>query len=87
MSRVLKWELEMTDAPQEIGGGKVVLVASQNGLNLVIWTLEPDDDGIPKRFVVIRGTGHEVVPNLVHIGSAITQAGMFVWHVFEEVRF
>jgi hypothetical protein len=43
------------------------------------WVNEPQ---IERRFVVI-GTGHEIAPDLTHIGSTIDPIG-FVWHVYER---
>lgn len=79
--RVLKWPLETTGEPQEIGGGPVVLVASQDGVHVTVWTLEEAE---PRRRVRLVGTGHSVAFDARHLGSVVTQAGRYVWHVFEE---
>jgi hypothetical protein len=76
------------DEFHDIGGGKVVLVASQGAHGTVhVWTLEYSDEPSRSRSVIATGTGQPIPEDLraEHIGSAI--AGPFVWHVFAQVPF
>lgn len=83
--RVLKWSVTVDDQVHTIGGGRVVLVASQYGnLSVEVWTEEAGVDVEESRQVRVFGTGHNVPDDAEHIGSCI--AGPFVWHVYEVAR-
>ena len=82
--RVLKWNVDISDAPTRIGGGPVVLVAMQRfgGDTIQVWT---EETGPPTRWVRVFGTGHDVPSGFVHLGSAMTADGSLVWHVYDVV--
>jgi hypothetical protein len=88
VTEVLKWRVPLDDRPHTIGAGQVVLVAQQpDGSNdeVQVWTLEIRQPG-PTREVQVFGTGHKVPDRLVPVGSCLSADGLFVWHVFAEVR-
>lgn len=78
--RALKWSVPVDDRPHEIGGGKVLHVACQNGPDAVeVWTLELNDS---KRWVQVFGTGQPLPGSVTaFVGTAL--ASPLVWHVFE----
>jgi hypothetical protein len=83
---VAKWPVSVDDRPHPIGGGEVVHVGIQHPGDIdtvTVWTIEPRTGAQPKRVVQIFGTGQPLPYFAVHLGSAITMNGMFVWHVFE----
>ena len=81
--RVLKWSVPVDDRPHEIGMGKVMHVACQNGPESVqVWTLELDE---PHTILArVFGTGQPLPGSVCgHLGSAVTAGGDLAWHVFE----
>lgn len=85
---VLKWRVPVDDDTHPIGAGRVLLVGSQGEHGTVcVWTLERNAVAVPSVQVIAVGTGQKLPArgNWEHIGSA--QAGPFVWHVFEDVKF
>ena len=58
-------------------------IDTQRGL-ICLWFQVDTDKPLEQRRFIVYGTGHKIVcPELmVYIGSV--QAGMFVWHVFEQ---
>lgn len=77
---IYKYPLELSDEPQPISSGDVVLVAEQDG-TLTVWTKENMRDGLSFRYVTVVGTGYPIPEGATHLGSAV--CGSFVWHVFE----
>jgi hypothetical protein len=84
---IWKYELAWTDKPQPllIPYMSMVLLgpyfAVQDG-KLCIWA-EVDTDAEPKEYVFhVRGTGHEVPPDVDYLGSTLTNEGRYVWHLF-----
>lgn len=82
MKRVLKWTVPVVGGtPTEIGAGQVMLVQCQHTeLEVMIWTLEDDDDP-PKIEVRVFGTGESLPDGARHIGSTVGSPRL-VWHVF-----
>lgn len=79
--RVLKWEVAVDDRSHPIGGGDVVHVAAQTLNAVCVWTVERKDAERPKRLARAFGTGQPIDNPVRPLGS--TQAGPFVWHLFE----
>jgi hypothetical protein len=83
MQRVLRWDVPVDDQWHEIGAGYVLEVASRGyrdrpGDLTEVWTLEQVEDAtfkavenLPKRSVIVVGTGHQVPDNAEHIGTAV----------------
>ena len=83
--RVLKWQVPVDDNEHQIGGGIVMLVASQYGdpAMVQVWTTEDGSD--PNRIVRVFGTGQDVPEgSWWPIGSAMMANGQLVWHIFER---
>lgn len=79
--RVLKWAVPVDDRPHEIGAGPVVLVACQDGPDVVqVWTDESAGGQVETRSARVYGTGQYVPAGGGHLGSVT--AGSLVWHVF-----
>lgn len=80
MQRVLRWDVPVDDQWHEIGAGRVVEVAARAhrerpGDLVEVWTLE-DYPGtstadLPKRSVIVVGTGHPAPLDSVYLGTAI----------------
>lgn len=80
--RVLKWNVPVDDKDHPIGAGPVVLVACQDGPEVVqVWTVE-DEGPCDRRRARVYGTGQAVPPDDLHIGSTVAARGALVWHVF-----
>jgi hypothetical protein len=84
---VWKYQLEWTADPQtlRIPYRSMVLLGPHIAVQhekLCLWAeVETDDD--PREYTfLIRGTGHEVPDSADYLGSALTEGGHFVWHVF-----
>lgn len=88
MRTVWKFDLQL------LGGGWVTVPIPTGGVVLHVGTQDATDNA-PSLWVLvdpsaptedrtfhIRGTGHDVDPRLVHVGSVV--GDRFVWHVFEE---
>lgn len=83
MQRVLRWDVPVDDEWHEIGAGRVVEVAARAhrkrpGDLVEVWTLE-DHPGtstadLPKRSVVVVGTGHPAPLDSEYLGTAIVPA-------------
>lgn len=77
------WKYPLTDDPCIISvprGADLVLVGAQGG-DITLWfEVNPDAPEVARVFT-IKGTGHPVLPAMVHVGSV--QVGEFVWHVYE----
>jgi hypothetical protein len=83
MQRVLRWDVPVDDQWHEIGAGYVLEVASRGyrdrpGDLAEVWTLEELEDAtfkavenLPKRSVIVVGTGHQVPDNTEHVGTAV----------------
>jgi hypothetical protein len=88
-SAVLKWPVSVDGERHAVGGGPVMLVASQGAHGTIcVWTLEHSEEPTISREVIVVGTGHDLPDggtNWDHIGSCL--AGPYVWHVFEQVLF
>ena len=69
-------------------GSKILHVAGQHGL-VCFWAEipeRPEDGPSESRTFFVTGTGHPL-PNgesvVQHVGTAFTQIGALVWHVYE----
>lgn len=98
--RVLRWDVLINDAPQMIGGGKLVLVgcrldqrsqANAPARRVEVWTEEdvPGSmkfDSLLTRRVIVVGTAYVIPPGYSHIGSAVepSPSNRLVWHIYEE---
>lgn len=85
MKRIFKYGLEM-DYKQIVrmpAGAQVLHVGEQQG-DLFIWAIVDDEEKATHNLsVMIIGTGNKCdVNQYKHLGTVITQAGMYVWHVF-----
>lgn len=85
--RVLKWPVPVSADTCMIGAGRVLLVeADPHDPALVfVWTEERLFEGRARttRRVGVFGTGHPLPKMPIHVGSARTQGGEFVWHIYE----
>jgi hypothetical protein len=87
MKRVLKWAVPIDGEVHPIGGGPVVLVATQDPLwnevqpSVHVWTEEEEFDPPLSRDVKVVGTGEDIPLEAVSLGSLVS--GFFVWHVYE----
>ena len=62
-------------------GARVILAGQQHG-EFCVWAIV-DPDRVPeRREFLLRGTGHPLPTNVVHIGSFLQNEGEFVWHLF-----
>lgn len=93
--RVLKYQVELSDRTTVLPLGprdRVVHVAVQHG-TITLWaevfdrrcaaespSSEPVVEDYRRCFGVF-GTGHEVRPNSLHVGTVMMD--MFVWHIYE----
>lgn len=86
---VWKWELPIGESSLSLPpAARVIHVGCQGDNRVCVWTLQPtiNLEVQLRRFTVI-GTGQTFnLPGWMHIGTAMTTQGVFVWHVFEEVR-
>lgn len=79
--RVLKWNIPVDDRWHPVGNGAPLLVACQNGHDVVqVWTDELDADNVRIRSARVFGTGQRVPADTFALGSVV--AGPLVWHVF-----
>lgn len=86
MSRVHKWVVPVDDKPHYIGSGRVVHVDSPRGRidEVTVWTHEHDPiPGFPDRkdLVQVYGTGQELPPRAIVLGTVVVSNGNLVWHV------
>jgi hypothetical protein len=67
-------------------GARIVHVEDQRG-RACLWAMVDTSRPLDVRHFRVVGTGHEipVTTTTVHIGSFQQQAGLLVWHLFEEV--
>ena len=87
MRTVWKYALDWTPAPQPLMIPYMSLVllgphiAVQNDV-ICLWA-EVDTEREPQEYVFhVRGTGHEVPPDVDYLGSCLHRDGSLVWHVF-----
>lgn len=87
MSRIWKYELEITDEQtvEMPRGAKVLSVANQGG-KLCLWAeVDPSERIVVRHFLVI-GTGHQITEDFdlrKFVGTVLMEP--FVWHVFEAL--
>lgn len=97
MRQVLRWQVMVNDEWQQIGGGRVLHVASREGGIVEVWTEEvlplfPETDGAvirtPRRARVF-GTGQPLPPGAQqHLGTTFdASTPALVWHLFAEEPF
>jgi hypothetical protein len=84
---VWKYPIALVADEQVIGvpvRSRCVHVAIQHGV-ITMWRLveDPNTEMTDRRFV-IRGTGHPVEEQAMHLGTVLD--GAFVWHLFEVFR-
>lgn len=81
--RILKYALTILGTTELMlpADAKPLHVGGQHG-ELMLWVLVPPGDPVKRTFTVY-GTGHEGVTGN-YIGTAVTEHGTFVWHVFEQ---
>lgn len=80
------------DLPMPLGGRIVHVACQGSAIDTVTAWFECESTEIrqDRRFVV-HGTGHPVNEHpdpkvsIVHVGTAVTQSGLYVWHLFEHV--
>ena len=60
---------------------KPLHVGGQHG-ELMMWVLVPEGPSVKRSFTVYA-TGQEGAKG-IYIGTAVTEHGTFVWHVFEQ---
>lgn len=80
---ICKWNVEITDGPQLIGSGKVLMVADQvpDDDYIQVWT-EEGEQPLRTREVFVYGTGRTPEDGHEHMGSVMTHSGSLVWHVY-----
>lgn len=83
MKRILKYELDINDAEQQVPAGEVVHVGQQaDASRICIWII-PSDDSL-YRVVRVVGTGHPLPENFKQaLGSVVVASYGLVWHVVE----
>lgn len=82
--KILKYALMVLDTTtlDLPADAKPLHVDGQRG-ELMLWVLMGDGPPVPRKFTVY-GTGQEGITG-AYIGTAVTEHGTFVWHVFENV--
>lgn len=86
MKKVLKFPLKITDDQTVVmpEGSQILTVQTQHD-TVTIWALCPETLKKQPRRIEIFGTGHPIPNgNRTYLGTAITQGGSLVWHVFER---
>lgn len=66
-------------------GAKVVHCAMQHGRLCAWFECDTDNEDTECRFRV-HGTGHMIDHELPYLGTAITDDGYLVWHLFGEMQ-
>lgn len=86
-SVVWKIELEPGLNPYDIQKGAIPLSVGWQHSSLQLWFLcDPDETEKETRWFLFEGTGFPFkVDGLKFIGTALTESGTYVWHVFEKV--
>ena len=64
--------------------GAVLLAVHEQYGTLCLWTLVESDAAQDTRRIRIVSTGHTYEGGGDYIGTAFTQGGSLVWHVFDE---
>ncbi len=85
MSKVIyKYEISPLHSVIEMPvGAEILTVKTQNG-NPFLWALVDPDNPPEDRYLVIFGTGHEVVTQGKYLGTFLIQNDSLVFHVFEK---
>lgn len=65
-------------------GAKIIHVESQHG-SPCMWAIVNTANPVEIRNFCIHGTGHKIddIEDKIFIGTFFSQAGHFVWHLFE----
>lgn len=82
--RIWKFPIEVTDSQlvSMPSHSQIICVQSQRD-ELMIWALVDPTSPVRDRKIGICGTGHDA-PNIAnYLGTAQTDAGALVWHVFD----
>jgi hypothetical protein len=67
--------------------GPIVHVATRGEDYIEIWFLDDPAVAAETRAFRVVGTGEPMAPALaIHVGTAITPSGRFVWHLMEHER-
>ena len=83
MKTVWKFSFEIKDTIKiKLPAFAEILHVETQGNFPAMWCLVDDEAEYVEKTFYLRGTGHEVEKNLVHISTWID--GPFVWHLFEN---
>ncbi len=85
MKTIWKYQLEVT-VSQDIlmpEGAVLLAVYEQHG-TLCLWALVESNAAQETHQIRIVGTGHAYEGGGDYLGTALTQGGSLVWHVFDE---
>ncbi len=85
-TRILRYEVPVDDRWHEhCLSGPVLHVAARRSDVVEFWAAaESDTRPTPRRFRVV-GTGHEILDEVWHRGTALAAGGALVWHLVEAV--
>lgn len=81
MKTVFKYPLLANRRGVEMPRGARILTVMMQAGGPTVWALVDPSAEKVYRTVHIVGTGHEVPPHTVYVGSVID--GPFVWHIFD----
>ena len=87
MRKVWKFSLALVSQPQSLlmpEGAKIRFVGMQGGYPQIWAEVWPDRTPETRTFYIV-GTGHDVHDDLMYVGTVMDQAGLFMWHIFEDV--
>jgi hypothetical protein len=80
---IYRYEVPVDDRwhPLQLSG-RIVHVDCRNARAVEVWALHSGGPVVTRSFRVY-GTGHELPPDVQHVGTAIAPGGQLVWHLVE----
>jgi len=88
MKSVFKYEIPILDSSAiMMHDGAIIRHVDNQHERLCIWAEVDPQNAMSSRTFYVRGTGHELPPNVEYIGTAIFASGALVFHVYQDVAF
>lgn len=90
--QIWKYPLALIDSPQlvEMPEGARILSVQEQQNRICVWALvDPEAKKVSRKFHIF-GTGNQLDASGVEwfqfLGTVVMSLGVFVWHVFEEMK-
>jgi len=88
--KIFKYVIEDRRQMISLPKGAVILSLQNQREAICFWALIDPEAETERRIFHVVGTGHEIgqefLDNSNYIGSLQQQGGLYVWHIYEEVR-